>query len=124
MREILFRGKRVDTEEWVYGMLCRYHEDVFAKIVPNDFGPHEDKMAHCVRPDTVGQYTGLTDRNGVKIFEGDVFVLPGNDKCKYAVAWDEAGGFTIFTDEIGFSPEHVEIIGNIHDNPGLLGVKK
>lgn len=71
-REILFRGKRIDNGEWVYGLLCQYHEGISAKIALNDFGAFDIGMAYCVDPVTVGQYTGLTDCNGDRIFDGDI----------------------------------------------------
>ena len=139
MREILFRGKRMDNGEWVEGAFC-------PKSCDDPFWPMVDKPSiikleeHCdgfwfdVDPTTVGQYTGLTDKNGKRIFEGDV-VRHYNDQRNPesydvgAVWWD--------SDHLCFKrtsfPESVfvwkqiqgnsyEIIGNIHDSQELMEV--
>ena len=140
MREILFRGKRIDNGEWVEGW---YQPEV-------EWGDHRFGVAlSCktthgwlddfeVIPETVGQYTGLTDKNGTKIFEGDV--VRHHNGHPYAavekgkVYFDELycgwrrtsnGAFhhgVVVTYKM--SPECVyEVIGNIHDNPELLDGK-
>lgn len=118
MREILFRGKRVDNGEWVEGF---FWKDIWGD--GESCYIHYDTEDYQVDPTTVGQYTGLQDKNRNKIFEGDIFCYPKSSKRRFVVEWDECGGFTIFTDSIGFSPEEVEIIGNIHDNHELLEVR-
>lgn len=69
MREILFRGKRIDNGEWVYGLLCRVG-DTYANIVEKS-----TEVMCTVLTNTIGQSTGLTDKNGKKIFEGNIVRL-------------------------------------------------
>ena len=141
MREILFRGKRTDNGEWVEGAFCPKDCDM-------PFGPMVDKPSiiklddPCsgfwfeVDPNTVGQFTGLMDKNGKRIFEGDVVAQSWYDFDEPA---DDSFGEVVFSvSDCSFSVldlnkneimsmghgcayhYEVEIIGNIHDNPELL----
>ena len=119
MREILFRGKCFNTEEWVEGYLGIEVPD---ELVIQQFSYDEYFKSNCidqysVKPETIGQYTGLTDKNGRKIFEGDVVKISNGEifEVKY-----EDGGFTagLFLGDWDYG--HVEVIGNIYDNPELL----
>lgn len=134
VREILFRGKRTDNGKWVYGNLLQYHNGQTAILV--EVG---GLRVLSVIPFTVGQFTGRTDKNGVKIFEGDIVDMTGEE-------WDAAGPaghnspicaveFDDFTG--GFNPfatydcdcgVYIDaggctVIGNRWDNPELLEVK-
>ena len=123
MREILFRGKQADNEKWVIGYLSSKH----TITIQTPCG-HMDEIVICA--DTVGQYTGLKDKNGKRIFEGDVAkVLQGKDKDIAYVGF-ENGAFMLYpkTGNIyertlcgyWYNDWDVEVIGNIHDNPELL----
>lgn len=132
MREILFRGKRVDNGEWVEGGLL-YDSEQNESYIAEHF---EDKAAYIreVDAETVGQYTGLTDKNGTKIFEGDIVTT--DIKRPYLIVEFRNGCFMFNCNDGGedyydiMLPickeplnkyEYGEVIGNIHDNPELLG---
>ena len=123
MREILFRGK-MDDGEWVEGFLVKmfgvYH------IIDKD----DENTAYEVIQETVGQHTGLKDKNGKRIFEGDIAkVLQGKDKDIAYVGF-ENGAFMLYPKtgniyertlwEYWYNDWDVEVIGNITDNPELL----
>ena len=123
MREISFRGKREDNGEWVEGNL--FIPDLPNKPTQICMGTNVVRITFDIDPETVGQFTGLTDRNGKKIFEGDVVdILTENEEIG-VVAYDD-GGFLVNAD--GFCVDFhsningtdLEVIGNIHDNPELL----
>ena len=113
MRDILFRGKRLDNGEWVEGDLVH---SVY-KIGDTCVGTYRNSLwMHQVDPSTVGQYTGLKDKHGNRIFEGDVVVFR---ESKYVVEWVEKycrfSGRNEGTVFAGFSFDRCEVIGNIHD---------
>ena len=122
MREILFRGKRKDTGAWVFGDLV--HSQY--KIGDTCVGQYGNTVGiHQVNPETVGQFTGLTDKNGKKIFEGDVCKV-GNLIYKVVLEYS-AWWFKILSNKVYCCPafnshcgDLCEVIGNIHDNPELL----
>lgn len=133
MREILFRGKRVDNSKWIFGgyAKCNNRHYILTDI---DLISREWVFKNIeVVSETVGQYTGLTDKNGKKIFEGDIVKLIFES---YTHSWGDVGVVTEFCGAYGtesadekhfcaFINESVytrsrEVIGNIHDNPELL----
>lgn len=124
MREILFRGKRTNNGEWVQGYPCHYGWIGKEKdyIIP-DYA--SALYTAEIDPETVGQYTGLTDTNGRKIFEGDI-VWDSYDEDYGKVKWDNdtarfiitCSTFTINLNSVW--GEELEIVGNIYDNPELL----
>ena len=130
MREILFRGK-TKQGEWIEGFL--FNSQLCRIFWATAFKKEEDNIFYCegkdVIPETIGQFTGLTDKNGNKIFEGDIikFSHPAYEETTIGfVGWEENEvGFVLRTkndyDIIGYSSEFYEVIGNIYDNPELLG---
>ena len=134
MREILFRGKRIDNGEWVKGyLICPEFDKSRAYIgylFPDD--DHDIDVAE-VASSTVGRFTGLTDRNGVKIFEGDIvnFYNDDGEYSPYEVRWRNSGFSVLMNgkpnlfDELDdFFRSRCEVIGNVFDNPELLEVNK
>ena len=130
MREILFRGQCCTDGKWVEGYLGIEAPD---ELVIQKFSYDEYFKSNCidqysVKPETVGQYTGLTDKNGVKIFEGDICWFYGGDY--YSGLWEQNAivAITDMTDDEQThylkNAEYCEVIGNIFDNPELLGGKE
>ena len=129
-REILFRGKLLDTGQWVEGSLIG--EDV---IVGNIVDFEEDYFTtefwYKVDTETVGQFTGITDINDIKIFEGDIakYYNPYSKQWyTHIVKWDKMfASFGFFTEDSEWCKENdwlkiecIEVIGNIYDNKDLL----
>jgi len=140
MREILFRGKRVDNGEWAEGYFCkgyfselphdRYGIMYKTKPIPGKW--HLAYMTTEIDFETVGQYIGLTDKNGKRIFDGDIIRCGGKvvgvvnyHDCCFCVRFimkDHANRSNPAMDIIENEyPNDIEVIGNIHDNPELLG---
>lgn len=145
MKNLSFRGKRIDNGEWVEGgSIIRQiiHEGLtiehniyianageeFTAIHDTETGNMlsiEQGTFYAVDPETVGQWTGLTDQNGKRIFDGDIVdILTENEEIG-VVEWDD-GGYIVSADGFCVDFLHningtdVEVIGNIHDNPELL----
>ena len=133
MREILFRGKRVDNGKWVYGNLIQRNiwGAVFPIIRAEDSGYGNFKEWEVI-PETIGQYTGLDDKNGVKIFEGDILYHPIQGKRKVYYPFSErvaSYGLRMIEGKVRMASTLsdgflYEIIGNITDNPELLEGKE
>ena len=137
MREILFRGRQTDKDKWVYGVPVKAtsKDESEILIIESVFACDEYLCRGCeftpVIPSTVGQYTDLTDKNGKKIFEGDILRTGTRmgyilfEKGCFRFRWKNfdkyRGDFfkTCIITEYG-SFRGLEVIGNIHDNPELL----
>ena len=144
MREMLFRGKRLDNGEWVYGSLLQVeHEDgsfTTAIFHKKDAGGDAE-----VFPATVGQYTGLKDKNGKRIFEGDIVVfsrgrnLPNNECLPELIKYHQGdcayqrfpfGSWRYYTrggSGLLIQPDMMvscEVVGNVHDSPELLDASR
>ncbi|MBW4723702.1 YopX family protein [Prevotella melaninogenica] len=131
-REILFRGKSIGMDIWLYGKLFNYgltapsNVPCISVCVPTSW--KEAYNFYRVHPNTIGQYTGLKDKNGVKIFEGDVVIIGEKLKAKviyYDGAFRMQSEFSptlIDTTDMGYMMREfsVRIIGNVHDNPELI----
>lgn len=152
MRDILFRGKRIDNGEWVEGYyvyhikrtICAFNDNVEPEdeqhvIIQDgfsDWNMPRDTVHYDINPDTLCQYTGLKDKNGKKIWENDI-VKPYDTVTNedYIIGWDKEMGAFVFCDIntkdsmyvlVGHyieSIQPVEVIGNIFDNPELLEVQ-
>lgn len=147
MREILYRGKQVDSDKWIYGYLSKARLFGYKGNTLQPCIDHEDKgvmLSSVIDPDTVGQWTGLCDKSGKKIFEDDIVSNEWCGMCTNSIVkygkYKESDmsddyqcghyGFYIKHKEIEkyvrhdlfFFADKCEIIGNIHDNPELLEV--
>lgn len=129
IREVIFRGKRTYNGKWVEGSLV-----VTSQCNAYIISTVEDKrdatvlVNQCslnVDPETIGQFTGLTDKNGVKIFEGDILKAFG---YIYVIMWDSIRAmfylrdpvYRVTADFYNYCGSDLFVIGNIHDNPDIL----
>jgi len=128
VREIKFRGKRIDNGDWVYGY---YYTQIITHAGNRKSRDHfmrtEQNIRYEVDPDTDGQYTGLKDKNGKEIYEGDI--VRDKKGRHLEVFWKEigTGGWWFCYNQDGdryhvdaIHLDYLEVIGNIHDNPELL----
>ena len=144
MREFLFRGKRLDNGEWVEGFYVCLHDSkgheshrIYTGYAENDCGDFYPDWFE-VDPETVGPFTGLPDKNGKKIFDGDIIRVTSSDdmgfeiigkvelmdgcyRVYYCIRHDFGRVEWIIPRIGGITEKYTyEIIGNIHDNPELL----
>lgn len=132
MREILFKGKRADNGEWVLSvnLIQKYRNET--KKVYFSKGIETSDYFEII-PETVGQYTGLTDKNGKKIFGGDI-VRDEQSGYEYIIKWfqeyacyalaDRRGNMVFDAYEIDMFLSDLIVVGNIHDNSELLEVSE
>lgn len=134
MRDISFRGKRVEDGMWCYGFYFEYDGGAYIQFpVVRGVDLEPELECHEIIPETMGEYTGLRDKNFKKIYEGDIVYCKG---MRWAIVHDEqrtgfAGRLICndrFADWLGSmdseQTELYEIIGNIHDDPKLMEVHK
>ena len=139
MREITFRAQYLHSNEWVYGVPFTSQKRTYMLTenerirelwgVINDTTYFQEAVQRQrVKLSTMGQYTGLEDKNGVKIFEGDIVSAPNCFYDAYAVEWDaRLSSFVVRAPVMGSvrllaDCVDVKVLGNIHDNPEMLEV--
>jgi len=137
MREIKFRGKRIDNGKWIYGSLI-IEEDPIADAFKYFIKPFNFLTGKLVVPETVGQYTGRKDKDGKEIYEDDIVLIDRGDsflviKQQCIVRYDSMNASYCFEINNGdkiyltgfknpdfFIENKVEVIGNIYENPELI----
>ncbi len=131
MREIEFRGKKENDEKWLYGDLSYGGpENNHKKFASINIWEDGLKVGYVVKQETIGQYTGLKDKNGKMIYEGDIIKFIYENKEKIRAIVFEKGEFLAKDDTTAFGPtfrhirlcSNIEVIGNIYDNPESLKV--
>lgn len=133
MREILFRGKRLCNSEWCYGFYVHLKDfkgnerhRIYDGVAESEIEDGENRTfypdAFDVDPKTVGQFTGLLDKNGEQIYEGDIMILHKKNSVETGEVVFVWGGYCLSPKGYclsSFDGDRGEVIGNIHDNPEL-----
>ncbi|EIA7945359.1 hypothetical protein LS107_001631 [Listeria monocytogenes] len=129
MREIEFRAKRIDNGEWIYGNLMQFEDSatfIFADERKGDstltYAHFIINNMHAIDERTVGQYTGLKDKYGKKIFEGDI-CWEEYGECYGVIKFEDAEFLYLWeniAENLWEAADDIEICGNIHENPELL----
>ena len=121
MREIMFRGK-YGNNPWLYGSLVTKNRN------NNGIQERNSSVTILVDDGSIGQYTGMNDSTGKEIYEGDIVRTSDNDDELAVVEWDDEDlRFTVTHGNVvnglgeGYYSREVEVVGNIYDNPELLG---
>lgn len=138
MRTIKFRGYNRKNNIWLYGFYLQNRGQHF--VCPDEFATGKSWEDYEIDPETLGQFTGLFDKNGAEIYEGDIVSHPYIDPIFRAIVDESSvkskvafhdGAFVINYDVDDFifldafiREGHVEVVGNIHDNPELLTTSK
>ncbi len=129
MRPIKFRGKRLDNGVWIYGSLDLTDERPTISWLHTDEDDEKVPWFAHVKADTVGQFTGLHDKNGKEIYEGDIIEITDpntNEKYISTVIWSRKGYYAAKMENNGnitlgyVDKSQIRIIGNLFDNPELL----
>ena len=140
MREILFKAKRITTGEWVEGWIVQNRQDTYQNgfRIIETYGINYDELddfepsfiSWKVEESTICQYTGLTDKNGNKIWENDIIYNPAEERY-FKVCWKKNGGIWVMhsIDDVNYIVDFewhywshdVEVVGNIFDNKELIG---
>lgn len=148
MREILFRGKN-ERGSWEYGFYVKseYYEGGISHLIIDADNVHYDNndfaLVEYINPDTLCEYTGLTDKSGSKVFEGDIFKLdkenitgvvrygrysntfnddPNKTHIGFYVEWNDR--MELLRKDLGFWCKRREVVGNIFDNPEIVETKR
>jgi uncharacterized phage protein (TIGR01671 family) len=135
MTKYIFRGKRVDNGEWIYGNLSWFTDNSSVEITRFERPNGNEKWTRVVDAETVGQYVGLCDKNGNKVFEGDILCYEDMTKTKYygVVKYGRFNcscchgvyGYWIDGEYLDIRDlDTAYVVGNIHDNPELLEVEE
>lgn len=124
-KEIKFRGKRLGNSEWVYGSYISFNDWIEEEVRHNQIADRAGYV-YDVDPETIGEFTGLKDKNGREIYEGDIVCLGDTKRRTGVIVRSETEpAFVLEVNDTAFdlyyrNQHRYEVVGNIHDTPELL----